>query len=190
MDKYDIVCSVDVGLMGGIAFFDYETKELLSLYSMPTKQSTNKSGREKKVLDIDHLLHILEIPRQHGDKTIVVFEVIHSFGDAGFGIGTLMEELGIIRGMSKVLGYDEFSVAPRTWQSHHKLICPKEIKGTSAKKTKYLRRKWLKENSLKLARELFPSCQEKLKKVSDDGKADALLLGKFYIDTVSEPLEV
>lgn len=183
---YNILISCDIGLQGGISFFDYETRELLSLYPMPTKQAINKSGREKKVIDLDHLLHLLEIPKIHNDNAIVVFEVIHSFGDAGFGVGVLMEQLGIVRGMSKALGYDEYSVAPRTWQSHHRLICPKEIKGTSAKKTKYLRRKWLKENSLKLARELFPSCYEKIKKATSDGLADALLIGKFYLDTMSQ----
>lgn len=184
--SYDIVCSVDIGLAGGISFFDYETKEFLSLYPMPTKQSTNKSGREKKVIDLDRLLHILEIPKGHNDKTIVVFEVIHSFGDAGFGVGTLMEQLGIVRGVVKALGYDETQVAPQTWQKHHGLTCPKDIKGTSAKKTKYLRRKWLKENSLKVAREKFPTCYEKLRLAGDDGKADSLLIGRWFLDTVSE----
>lgn len=178
---YDICCSIDVGLSGGISFFDYETKELLSLYSMPTKQSTNKSGREKKVIDLDHLLHILEIPKTHNDDTIVVFEVIHSFGDAGFGVGTLMEQLGIVRGMVKALGYDETQVAPQTWQRHHGLVCPKDVKGTTGKKTKYLRRKWLKAKSLEVAREKFPSCHEKLKRADSDGKSDALLIGSYYL---------
>lgn len=182
---YDICCSIDVGLSGGISFFDYETKELLSLYPMPTKQSTNKSGREKKVIDLDRLLHILEIPSVKNDKAIVVFEVIHSFGDAGFGVGTLMEQLGIVRGMVKALGYDETQVAPQTWQKHHGLICPKEIKGTTSGKTKHLRRKWLKENSLIKARKEFPTCHEKLKKATSDGLADSLLIGQWYLDTLS-----
>lgn len=182
MDNYNVLVSIDVGLSGGISFFDYETKELLSLYPMPAKQSTNKSGREKKVIDLDHLLHILEIPKEHNDKTIVVYELIHSFGDAGFGVGVLMEQLGIIRGMTKALGYDEESVAPRVWQTYHGIVCPKDIKGTSSKKTKYLRRKWIKAKSLDVAREKFPNCHEKLKKATSDGLADSLLLGNYYLN--------
>jgi hypothetical protein len=185
MDNPQVLCSVDIGLSGGISFFDTESKELLSLHPMPTKKFTNKSGKEKNVVDLDKLKFILEIPKEHGESCLVVMEDVHSFpGQGVVSMGTLMEQKGLLRGLSKALGYDELLISPKEWQKHFDLIPPKELKGTSGAKTKTLRKKWLKENSLAKARELFPEVAEtKLVKSTNHGLSDALLIGKYWIDT-------
>lgn len=180
MDSLQVVCAVDIGLNGGVSFFDTESKELLSIYPMPTKKFTNKSGKEKNVVDLDKLKFLLEIPKEHGDTCIVVFEDVHSFpGQGVVSIGTLLEQKGMIRGLAKALGYEEFAISPKEWQKHFDLIPPKELKGPTAKKTKALRKKWLKDRSLNLALKEFP---EFMGKITHDGISDSVLIGKWYVE--------
>lgn len=179
MDNYDVVIGIDIGLSGGISFFDTVSKELMSVYEMPT--TINDNG--KKIVDIDKLLFILEIPKVHNEKAIIVYEAIHAFGNSGFGVGVLMEEKGVVRGLAKALGYDELAVSPKTWQKVFGLVPPKDLKGSTAKKTKYLRRKWIKENSIRVARmEFVEWAVSKLKSKTCDGVSDSMLIGKWYLD--------
>lgn len=176
--RYDILMSCDIGLSGGISVFDTISQELLSIYNFPTKESTTKS----KIIDIDKLHYIMEIPKVHNDTCIVVLESIHAFGNSGFGVGVLMEEKGIVMGLAKGLGYDQIQIPPKEWQKHFGLVPPKDLKGSTAKKTKYLRRKWLKENSVIKARELFLEwAKTKLRLKTSDGISDSLLLGQYAL---------
>lgn len=182
-NKYEILISIDVGLSGGISFFDVGSGELLSVKEMPTKEETGKAGRTKKVLDIERLKFILEVPHLHKDKAIVVYESIHAFGNAGFGIGTIMEEKGVVRGICVALGYDEYPITPKEWQKHFSLVPPKETKSSNRKKTRAVRRKWIKDNSIYRAREIFPEWADtKLFTKTCDGLSDSLLMGKYVLD--------
>lgn len=183
---YDVIFSIDIGLHGGIAMFDpseasHESHGLLRLKEMPTIKLDKGGDKKKNVLDLDALLHILEAPKFHDDKNIlVIFEDIHAFpGQGSVSTGTLMEQKGIIRGMVKALGYEELPIQPKTWQKFFNMIPPKELKGKSAQQTKTLRKKWLKSKSLEFARDYFgyPDLV-----IDTDGKSDALLIGKWYLE--------
>lgn len=177
MNKYEIVIGCDIGLNGGLAFFDFVSRELLSVYSMPTMKNPKN---DKNSLDLDRLHFILEIPKVHNDRALIVMEDVHPFpGQGSVAIGTLMEQKGILRGMAKSLGYDELLVQPKTWQKFFGLVPPKDLKGSTTTKTKTLRKKWLKEESLKCARGLFPEWENKLSKSTDHGISDAILIGDW-----------
>lgn len=180
---YDVLIAIDIGLTGGIAFFDFQYKEVLSLYEMPSQKFTTSSGRSKGELDLKRLKHILEIPKVHEDRAIVVMENVHAFpGQGSVAMATLMEQKGMIRGMCKGLGYDEYLVEPKAWQKFYDMIPPKDLKGSSASKTKALRKAWLKETSLVKARNMFPEWSEtKLEPKTAHGLSDALLIGKWAI---------
>lgn len=182
---YDVLIAIDIGLTGGIAFFDFQYKEVLSIYEMPSVKITTSSGRNKGELDLDKLKHILEIPKVKEDKALVVMENVHAFpGQGSVAMATLMEQKGIIRGLCKGLGYDEVQVEPKTWQKFYAMIPPKDLKGSSASKTKALRKNWLKETSLVKARNLFPEWAEtKLEPKTSHGLSDALLIGNWHLST-------
>ena len=181
--KYDVVIGIDIGLSGGIAFFDTVSTELLSIYSMPSMKTQTKAGREKGILDLDKLRFILEIPKVHNESAVIVLENIHAFpGQGSVATATLMEQLGIIRGLAKGLGYDEYKVEPKIWQSFYGMVVPKDIKGKSASKTKTLRKAWLKDKSLEFAREYYPEWAEtKLAHKTAHGLSDACLIGRWYL---------
>jgi len=174
----DIVISIDIGLSGGIAFYDAEERAhaglgLLMVKDMPTTSKV-VSDKTKRVLDVEHLLHLLEIPNKKGETATVVMEDVHAFpGQGVVAVGTLLEQKGIIIGMSKALGYDVCLVSPKTWQKQFDIVCPKELKA------KAKRKKMLKDLSLKKAHNIFNDWFDKI--LDKDGISDALLIGHWYL---------
>ena len=160
IEEFDVVVGIDIGITGGISFFDTISGEVLGLYNMPTLEiEVNK--KKKKFIDIQRLRHILEIPKVHGESALIVLESVHAFpGQGSVAMATLMEQKGIIRGLCAGLGYSEKLVEPKTWQRQYGMIPPKDLKGSSASKTKTLRKSWLKEKSLQIARETFKEWTE------------------------------
>ena len=178
---YNILCSIDVGLNGAISYFDTVSDSLLSIYPMPTKE--NKNG--KRVLDVERLRFHLEIPKIHKDSCIVVFEDVHAFpGQGVVAVGTLLFQKGVITGMAEALGYSYLPISPKTWQKHFDIIPPKDLKvNQSPKKTKALRKKWLKTTSMEKAKEFYKEFETK---IVGDGVSDSLLIGKWYLETCLE----
>ena len=178
---YTILIGIDIGLSGGIAFFDYQSKEILSIKSMPTIDTVSRSGKSKKLIDLDRLKFILEIPYLRNERTLVVMEDVHAFpGQGSVATATLMEQKGIIRGLCSGLGYDEHLVEPKEWQKFYGMVPPKDLKGKNATQTKTLRKKWLKEESIKLATSLFPKWAAKVGR--SHGISDSLLIGKVGLN--------
>lgn len=181
---YDVVIAIDVGLTGAVTFFDTVSGEVLSVNHMPTYKWL-KNGKTRNHLDIEKLVHILEIPKSHSESAIVVFEDVHAFpGQGSVSTGVLMEQKGVIRGIINTLGYTEYTISPKEWQKWFDMIPPKDLKGKSASQTKTMRKKWLKEKSLTLAREKFPEWADtKLKSSTAHGVSDSMLIGKWFLET-------
>jgi hypothetical protein len=177
-NDYDIIVGIDLGLTGGISFFDCQSGELLSIYPMPTKVII-KGEREKKVLDIDKLHFLLEIPKEHNDNALVIFEDIHAFGSGGFSMDVIMEQKGVLRGLIRGFDYTPCAVHPKTWQKHFGIVPPKSMKKKETRKT------YLKNQSRKVAQGLFPGFAHKFELKGSHGLSDATLLGRFWLDTVS-----
>jgi len=184
LHDFDVLVSIDIGLTGGIAIFDIVSGEVLALYSMPTNKIVTSSGRNKGELDIPKLKFILEKPHVKSETALVVMENVHAFpGQGSVAMATLMEQKGIIRGLCAGLGYSEQLVEPKMWQKHYSMIPPKDLKGSSASRTKTLRKSWLKEKSLQIARETFKEWAEtKLAPKDAHGLSDSLLIGKYTIE--------
>lgn len=182
MNKYEIIVGIDIGLNGGIAFFDPEETSPLYLRDMPTFEKENG----KRGIDLQRLKFILETPKERGDGATAVMEDVHAFpGQGSVSVGTLLEQKGIILGMATALGYSVKLISPRTWQGYFGLVPPKGLKGSSASNTKTLRKKWLKEKSLEIARQKFPEYKEKLQKSTAHGLSDALLIGLWAKETAT-----
>jgi len=184
---YTVLVAVDIGLSGAISFFDIQSGEVLSVQEMPTLPSITSTGKHRNVLDLDKLKFILEIPMLHKDKSLVVYENVHAFpGQGVISVGTLLWQRGVLQGMVKAFGYDELAIQPQVWQKYFDMVPPKDLKGITAKKTKTLRKAWLKEKSLELARDRFPEWLGKMEKSTAHGISDSLLIGKFCIETLPQ----
>ena len=180
LHDFDIVMSIDIGLGGAIAVFDTVSGELLAIYDTPTKLSEKKtkSGKEKNELDIQKLKFIMEIPKVKDDSCLVIIEDVHAFpGQGVVSSGTLLEQKGVIRGLASALGYELVMVNPKTWQGFLEITPPKELKD------KVKRKVWLKENSRRVATELYGEFKEKFMSKNDHGRSDAVLIGHWLIKT-------
>lgn len=180
MKTHDVIIGVDIGYSGAITFMDVESKEILSIRDMPTHVVN-----EKKIIDIKKLKFILERPKEHNELAVLVMEDVHAFpGQGSVSTGTLMEQKGILRGIAVTLGYDVYLVSPRVWQKYFGMVAPKTVKGNSASQTKTLRKKWLKQKSVELARATFPSwALTKFDTPSCHGRSDSALVSKWYLET-------
>lgn len=183
MINHEITIGIDIGFGGGISFFDTESSELLSIYSMPIKSiGITKSGRNKYSLDLEKLNFILEIPKNHKDRAIVVFEEVHAFpGQGVVSVGTLLEQKGIIEGMSQALGYNQFPISPKSWQKYFGIVPPKGLKN------KVKRKEWLKNNSRDVATGKFQEFSTKFEHKTSHGLSDACLIGLFYLEIYGNP---
>jgi len=190
MNKYDLVIGIDIGLSGGISFFDPEEKDheemgLIYLKEMPTIDTVSSSGKKKPILDVEGFRFIMETPAEHGDTNVlVVTENVHAFPGQGIvSTGTLMEQKGVIKGMCSILRYDLEFVTPTVWQKSFGIVAPKELKG---KANQAKRKKWLKNESLLTARAKFPGWENKLGE-NAHGLSDAILIGLWAVDLFSYP---
>jgi hypothetical protein len=176
----DIILGIDIGLGGAISVFDGVSKELMSIYDMPTMKEI-KNGKEKTLLDEKRLRFLFEIPKEHKDTALVVMENVHAFpGQGSVSTGQLMYQKGFIKGLADAFGYEVCYVTPSTWQKHFGIIPPKDLKD----KTK--RKKWLKEQSLLVARKKFGEswAENKLATKNDHGRSDSMLIGQWWLDTI------
>lgn len=178
----DIVIGIDVGLKGGLAYFDVQERQheghgLILLKPMPTTQVAKSDGKNKTILDVDRLLFILETPNKRHETATVVMEDVHAFpGQGVVAVGTLLEQKGIILGMCKALGYQVELVQPKKWQSYFGIVCPKDLKG------KDKRKKFLKAESMKRAKVDFIDWLDHFD-THGDGLADASLIGSWFLKT-------
>ena len=152
-----IICGIDPGLTGGLAFFDNES---LSIHAekAPIFNVTTKA-KKKRFLDIWTLMRMLD---EHDPDHIYIEKqqpmpmqgLVSTFA-TGLGYGAY---LGLIIGGG--IPYTE--VAPRTWKKD--LQCPSD-----------------KDASRKRASELMPNASHLWQQKNQDGIAEASLIAYWGI---------
>jgi crossover junction endodeoxyribonuclease RuvC len=125
---------------------------------MPVYKTGVKNQREVDPIEL------IEMFNKYGNIKAIVLEKVHSMPAQGvtssfnFGIN-----FGILKGAIGSLNIKPTLVTPQAWKKHFKLIGKP------------------KDDSRLLAQKLFPSSSLSRKKDCD--RADALLLGLYYIQT-------
>lgn len=147
---------IDVGANGAIAVFDND--KLVEVYDMPTKTIViNK--RKKKRVDAEALSDLLEF---HID--VAVIEQVTAMPNQGvssmFAFG---QAAGIVEGVLASATNNIIYVRPQSWKKHFML-------GSN------------KGEARALASQLWPDMSGKFKRVKDDGRAEAALIGLWGIE--------
>lgn len=147
----DVVCGIDPGLAGAIAFIS-DRGEFVAVYDMPTLKST--TGR--RLVDAHAVAEIL---RLHTPAFALV-ERVGARPDEGavgaFGFG---QSFGVVLGILATLSLPHMLIQPAVWK---KRVGIPAGAGKSA--------------SISIAKQLIPSAATQLTRVKDDGRAEALLL--------------
>lgn len=166
MKHHQTLLAVDPGINGAMALFIAGRAELV--IDMPTvTQRVNRNNRRHP--DVRALSAIVGAAIEHADMLpLLVMERVSATPNDGasraFVFGRFFES---VRQCAACYGMDERTVPPSKWMQD-------------------LRKPKGKPASLAMAREHFPGFQQRLARAKDDGRAEALLIGKWYLTHGSE----
>ena len=156
-----IVVGIDPGLSGAIAIL--EGKKVVSLFDMPVMAEGKKNKRQ---LNSAQLVNILKDNTKSNAEIAVVVEQVNAMPGQGvtsmFNFG---QTFGAIKGVCAALKLPIFFVRPSKWKKHFELINSS------------------KDSSRTKAIEMYPSISNQLAKKKDVNKSDAILIGRFFIET-------
>ncbi|WP_440679661.1 crossover junction endodeoxyribonuclease [Candidatus Pelagibacter sp. HIMB1517] len=155
-----IVFGIDPGVSGALSI--YENKKLKEVIDMPTMSEGKKNKKQINAAQLS-----LEIKQRinRSSETAVVIE--HVTAMPGQGVTSMFnfgQSFGVIKGICSALTLPIYFVRPVKWKKHFNLI------GSS------------KDASRTKAIELFPSFSNDMAKKKDANKADAILIGRYFLD--------
>jgi len=151
-----IVMSIDPGLSGAIAVFIDDV--LIDVVDMPTHELTRNGKAKRQVAAAD----LAGIFTQHDPRHVIVEKVSAMPGQGVTSMFSFGRSLGVIEGIVAAYDIPVTYVTPGVW-------------------TKSIGRGLGKDASRARACELYPSHQKSFSRVKDDGRADAVLIGAWYL---------
>lgn len=155
-----IVIGIDPGVSGALSFF-YE-KKLKGIIEMPTMIEGKKNKKQ-----INSAQLALEIKKQIDTSPNINIVIEHVSAMPGQGVTSMFnfgQSFGVIKGICSALTLPMHFIRPVKWKKHFNLI------GS------------VKDASRTKAIELFPSFSDQMSKKKDGNKADAILIGRYFLD--------
>jgi len=153
-----IVMAIDPGLSGAIAVFRYTDFHLIAVIDTPTHELT-RNNKTKRQISASGLAAIF---RDYEPDHVVVEKVSAMPGQGVTSMFSFGRSFGLIEGMVGAFEIPATYVMPSVW-------------------TKGIGRGLGKDASRARACELYPSHQKSFARVKDDGRADAVLIGAWYL---------
>lgn len=151
-----ILMSIDPGLSGAIAVFIDDV--LIDIVDTPTHELT-RNNKTKRQISASALAGIFT---QHHPDHVVVEKVTAMPGNGATSMFSFGRSFGVIEGIVGAFEIPATYVMPSVW-------------------TKGIGRGLGKDASRARACELYPQHQQKFARVKDDGRADAVLIGAWYL---------
>ena len=155
-----IVFGIDPGVSGALSM--YEHKKLKEVIDMPTMSEGKKN---KKQINAAQLASEIKKRANRSDDVAVVVE--HVSAMPGQGVTSMFnfgQSFGVVKGICSALTLPIYFIRPVKWKKHFNLI------GSS------------KDASRTKAIELFPNFSNEMAKKKDANKADAILIGRYFLD--------
>ena len=155
-----IVFGIDPGVSGALSI--YENKKLKEVIDMPTMSEGKKNKKQINAAQLS-----LEIKQRINGSSEAAVVIEHVTAMPGQGVTSMFnfgQSFGVIKGICSALTLPIYFVRPVKWKKHFNLI------GSS------------KDASRTKAIELFPSFSNDMAKKKDANKADAILIGRYFLD--------
>ena len=155
-----IVFGIDPGVSGALSI--YENKKLMEVIDMPTMSEGKKNKKQINAAQLS-----LEIKQRINGSSETAVVIEHVTAMPGQGVTSMFnfgQSFGVIKGICSALTLPIYFVRPVKWKKHFNLI------GSS------------KDASRTKAIELFPSFSNDMAKKKDANKADAILIGRYFLD--------
>jgi crossover junction endodeoxyribonuclease RuvC len=157
-----IIFGIDPGVSGAISVL--ENKKVIEVFDMPTMIDGKKN---KKQVNGSQVTNIIK-ERLNNDKEIIVV-VEHVNAMPGQGVTSMFnfgQSFGVLKGICAALKLPVHFIRPVKWKKHFNLINTEK----DASRTKVI--------------EVFPYISSKISKKKDANKADAILIARFFHETV------
>lgn len=151
-----ILISIDPGLSGAIAVFIDDL--LIAVVDTPTHELI-RNNKTKRQISASGLASIF---KDHGPNHVVVEKVTAMPGNGATSMFSFGRSFGLIEGIVGAFEIPATYVMPSVW-------------------TKGIGRGAGKDASRARACELYPSHEKQFARVKDDGRADAVLIGAWYL---------
>lgn len=155
-----LICGIDPGLTGAIAFIDHEG--LRGVFDLPTMLIANAGPKAlvKRQCDGRQLAALMRENHKADEAALVIIEDVQAIGGSAIQtMGSMMHTKGLIEGVLAAKGYDVMFVRPQAW---------KRLYGLSKDKAA----------GLTLARQLYPHC-DAFKRAKDHNRAEAALIARY-----------
>ncbi len=158
------IIGIDPGLSGAIAIL--EDNKVLNIFDMPVMAEGKKNKRQ---LNSAQLVNIIRDNTVLSDEVVAVVEQVNAMPGQGvtsmFNFG---QTFGAIKGVCAALNLPIFFVRPSKWKKYFELINSSK----DSSRTKVI--------------EMYPSLSNQLSKKKDVNKSDAILIARFYSETMSK----
>lgn len=162
-----VYIAIDPGINGAIAALHEDGRcEVCSVPSL--------SVDGKRQFDAESMASLI---RGYGAGARICLEAVHAMpGNGAVSMFFFGRGFGIWEGVLGALKRKYELIPPQTWKKAYPELAP--VKGDKRPRSQI--KAAAKKNALILARKLFPSLEDALRREKDDGRAEALLMALFH----------
>ena len=157
-----IIIGIDPGVSGAICILT--DGKITEIYEMPTMIDGKKNKKQVNGAEVTNIIN-KELVNEK-DINVVIEHVSAMPGQGVTSMFNFGQSFGVLKGICAALKLPVHFIRPVKWKKHFNLINTEK----DASRTKVI--------------ELFPYISSKISKKKDANKADAILIARFFHETV------
>ena len=157
-----IIIGIDPGVSGAICILN--DGKIIEIYEMPTMIDGKKNKKQVNGAEITNIIN-KELVNEK-DINVVIEHVSAMPGQGVTSMFNFGQSFGVLKGICAALKLPVHFIRPVKWKKHFNLINTEK----DASRTKVI--------------EVFPYISSKISKKKDANKADAILIARFFHETV------
>ena len=157
-----IIIGIDPGVSGAICILT--DGKITELYEMPTMIDGKKNKKQVNGAEVTNIINKELVSEK--DINVVIEHVSAMPGQGVTSMFNFGQSFGVLKGICAALKLPVHFIRPVKWKKHFNLINTEK----DASRTKVI--------------EVFPYISSKISKKKDANKADAILIARFFHETV------
>ena len=157
-----LIIGIDPGIKGAICIL--KDGKILDVFDMPIMPVGKKNKSQVNGSQIYNEIKKVTVNEEKTSIKVVIEQVSAMPGQGVTSMFNFGQSFGVIKGICSALTLPIYFIRPVKWKKHFNLI------GSS------------KDASRTKATELFPNFSNKMAKKKDANKADAILIGRYFLD--------
>ena len=157
-----IIIGIDPGVSGAICILT--DGKITEIYEMPTMIDGKKNKKQVNGAEVTNIINKELVSEK--DINVVIEHVSAMPGQGVTSMSNFGQSFGVLKGICAALKLPVHFIRPVKWKKHFNLINTEK----DASRTKVI--------------EVFPYISSKISKKKDANKADAILIARFFHETV------